>query len=95
MRGLGNGMKLAFLPKTLSGKWSLGLSIAFIILIFMKIQYSLPMPTFTIAASGLAGFAVGIVAIFKSKDRAIMIFIPIIVGLIILLWIAAELVFPH
>jgi hypothetical protein len=86
-------MKL--LPKTLSGKWSLGLSIAFIILIFFKILYSLHVPTFAIAALGLAGFILGIWAVFKNRDRAILNFVPIVVGIVIILWTAAELFFPH
>jgi hypothetical protein len=88
-------MKVVLLPKTLSGKWSLGLSIAFIILIFFKILYSLHVPTFAIAALGLAGFVVGIVAILKNRDRALLIFIPIVAGIIIILWTAAEFIFPH
>ena len=88
-------MRLTFLPKSTLGKWSVGLSIAFIILIWTKIQYSFPMPTFAIAALGLAGFVISIVAIFKNSDRAILTFLPVLVGLVILLWIGAELIFLH
>jgi len=88
-------MRLTFLPKTTLGKWSVGLSIAFIILIWMKIQYAIHLPSFAIAALGLAGLVIGIAAIFKNKDRAVLNLLPIIVGLVILLWIAAELIFPH
>ncbi len=87
-------MKLGFLPKTTPGKWSVGLGIVFIILIWTKIQYSIHMPTFAIAAFGLAGLFTGIAAIFR-KDRSVLNFLPILVGLLILLWIAAELIFPH
>ena len=88
-------MKLSLLPKTTLGKLAVGFSIVFIILIFVKIQNSLPVPTFAIAALGLVGFTIGIVAIFKNKDRAILNFIAIIVGVVIILWTAAELMFPH
>ena len=88
-------MKFTFLPKTTLGKWSVGLSILFIILIWLKIQGSMPLPTFAIAVFGLAGFILSIVAIFKNKDRSILNLLPLLVGLIILLWIAAELIFPH
>jgi len=88
-------MKLTFSPKSTPGKWSAGLGIAFIILIAAKILGSLPLPTFSIAALGLAGFVTGIVAIFKNRDRAILIFLSLIVGLVIMLWIIAEFIFPH
>ena len=88
-------MRLTVLPKTTLGKWALGLSIAFIILIWWKIQGSMPIPVFAIAAIGLAGFTVVIIAIFRNKDKAILNLLPLLVGLVILLWIAAELLFPH
>ena len=88
-------MRFTFLPKTTLGKWALGLSIAFIILIWWKIQGSMPIPTFAIAALGIAGFVISIVAIFKNKDRCILFLLPLLVGLVILLWTAAELIFPH
>lgn len=88
-------MKLTLKPKTLSGKWSVGLSVAFILLIWTKIQYHIHVPTFAIAALGWAGFFISIVAIFKNKDRAILNFLPILVGLVIILWTCGELLFPH
>jgi len=88
-------MKIAFIPKSTQGKWAAGLGIAFIIFIAMKIIGFMPLPTFSIAALGLAGFVTGIVAIFKNRDRAILTFLPVLVGLVIILWIAAELISPH
>jgi len=90
-------MRLNLLPKTTSGKWSVGISIVFIILICMKILniISIPIPTFAIAALGLIGFILSIIAIFKNKDRAILNFLPILVGLLIILWTIAEFIFPH
>ena len=87
--------KIVVLPKTRIGKWAVGLGIAFIVLIAIKIQDSFPMPTFSIAGLGLAGFIMAIIAIFKKKDRAILNFVPIGVGVVILVWFAAELMFPH
>lgn len=88
-------MKLTLLPKTTPGKWSVGLSIAFIILIWAKIQYSIHILSFAIAALGLIGFFIGIIAFFRNKDRSILNLLPILVGLLIILWIAGELIFPH
>lgn len=86
-------MKL--LPVTTSGRWSLGLSLAFIVLIAIKIIAFLPLPTFAIALLGLAGFIVGIVAILIKKDRAILNFVAILVGLVIILWLVGEIIYPH
>ncbi len=88
-------MRLNVIPKTTLGKWSVGLSILFIILIWIKIQFSLRVPTFAIATLGLIGFIISIIAIFKNKDRSILVILPILVGIVIILWTAGELVFPH
>ncbi len=88
-RGIGT------MPRTQLGKWSAGLCIAFVILIQMKLWGLNPMPTFSIAALGLGGFAAGLVAIVKNKDRSALTFLSILVGLLIVLWISAELIYPH
>jgi hypothetical protein len=89
-------VKITLLPRNRTGKWSAGLSVFFIILIGLKIQPAgIPLPTFFIAILGLAGFFAGIAAIIKDKDRAILTFLSILVGLIIIIWFAAELIFPH
>lgn len=88
-------MRFTILPKSILGKVSVGLCILFIILIWLKIQISIHMPTFAIVPFGIAGFLISIVAIFKSKDKAILNFLPILVGFVIILWIGAEIIFPH
>lgn len=88
-------MKMSLLPKTHLGKWSVGLSIAFIILIWLKIQFGIHVMTFAIAALGLGGFLMGIVAIMKNKDRSILNFLSILVGLVIIIWIVGEIIYPH
>ncbi|MDV3426278.1 MAG: hypothetical protein LIR50_03680 [Bacillota bacterium] len=88
-------MKIRLMPRTLSGKWSVVLSILFIILIWLKMEYSIHVMTFAIAAIGLAGFIISIIAIVKNKDRSIISFLPVLVGLIIILWIIGEMIYPH
>ena len=90
-----SNIKITLLPKNKLGKWSVGLSIAFIILIWLKIQFSIHVMTFAIAALGLTGFVTSLVSIFKNKDRAVLTFLPILVGLIIIFWITGEIMFPH
>ena len=88
---------MKILPKTTLGKWAVGLSIAFIVLIGMKIAnyFHFPLPTPAIAILGIIGLIIGLLAVFRNKDRAILYFLPILVGVVILLWIAAEIIFPH
>ena len=88
-------MRFTFLPKTALGKWSVVISIVFIILIWTKIQYSIHVPTFAIAALGLIGLLLSIIAIFKHKERSVLVLLPVLVGLIILIWGIGELIFPH
>jgi len=86
-----------FFPKTTLGKWAVGLSVAFIFLIGMKIAnyFHFPLPTLAIAVLGIMGLIIGLLAVFRNKDRAILNYLPLIVGVIILLWAAAEIIFPH
>ncbi|MCK9358120.1 MAG: hypothetical protein M0R22_13395 [Dehalococcoidia bacterium] len=88
-------MKAAFVPKTKPGRWSLWLGIAFIVLMWAKTQVRFPLPSPAIAVVGLLGFVLALVAVFKSKDRSILGLVPILVGALIVFWIAAELMFPH
>ena len=88
-------MRKIFIPKTALGTWSVVISILFIILIWTKIQFSIHVPSFAIATSGVLGFVVSLVAIFRNKERAILVFLPVLVGLLIIVWGAAELISPH
>lgn len=88
-------MKMTLFPQDSAGKWSTGLSAAFVVLIWLKMQYSIHIMTFAIAALGLAGFAFGITAIIKNKDRSLFTFLSVLVGLVIIFWIAAEIIYPH
>ena len=88
-------MKPAFVPKTTPGKWSVGLGIAFIVLMWAKTQVRFPLPSPAIAVVGLIGFVLALIAVFKWRDRSILGLVPILVGGLIVLWIAAELMFPH
>jgi len=88
---------MKILPKTKLGKWAVWLSVAFIVLIAMKIAnyFHLPLPTPGIAVLGIVGLIIGLLAVFRNKDNAILNFLPILVGVIILFWTVAETVFPH
>ena len=44
---------------------------------------------------GVVGFIMGLVAIIKYKDRALLTLLSIPVGIIIIAWTLAEIAFPH
>ena len=87
-------MKITLVPKSKAGKWAVILSVAFIILMAVKMLFHFILPSMVIAALGLAGFVAGIISVIK-KDRAILVFVSILVGAVIILWIAAEIIYPH
>ena len=88
-------MSRAIAPRTTGGKWAVGLGLAFILLMAGKMQSLVPLPSMAIAALGLAGFVLALVARFRDSDRALLVFVPVVAGAVILLWIAGELLFPH
>jgi len=46
-------------------------------------------------AFGIAAFFCGIIGIIRKKDYSVFVFISTVLGFFILLWVIAEIVFPH
>ena len=88
-------MKTHIWPSSMTGKVAAILCLLFIVLMALKIYSFLPFPTFSIAALGVIGFIAGIVAIIQSKDRSVLTIMSIVVGALIIFWIAAEFISPH
>lgn len=61
----------------------------------LAIHIRLPLPTPIIAVIGVAAFIMGLIPIIKHSDRALLTFLSISVGLIIIFWTIAEIAFPH
>ncbi len=77
-------MKITFLPRSRLGKWGFSLSLAFILLLFAQIQFSLiPLPVFSLLTLGVVGFVLSIIA-FVKRDRAVGTLISIIIGAVII-----------
>lgn len=72
---------------------STGLFLLFIALKLSAIGF--PLPTPIIALFGLLGMALSITSIIKEHDRSLCSMISVFSGLIILLWIIMEFLFPH
>lgn len=98
------------MPKTKLGKYAaicLGLLVAFLLIgnLFVasgqergdafsdNLLVSIPM---TLAGlSGIAAFVFGLFALFKSKDRSVLVILAALVGLVIVFFLAGELFFPE
>jgi hypothetical protein len=103
-------MKVKFKPESAWGKWSIRLIVAFFIFLglfalaiglgarggatyFSNLTLAIP---FTIAwVCAIGSFGVGLASVIKQKERSVFVFLAIGLGLLILLWVLAEVLFPH
>ncbi|KGP77225.1 hypothetical protein JT05_00425 [Desulfosporosinus sp. Tol-M] len=92
-------MKIQLWSKTTAGKWAAILTLIFIIFMALKLInlaiIRLPFPTPFIAVFGVVGFIMGLISIMKNKDRTLLTLLSIPIGLLIIFWVAAEIVVPH
>lgn len=103
-------MRISFVPKTILGKWSVGLIIVFFLL-FALFQFLvasgqrggatffdnllLTIPIFLAGICGVSSFFAGLIGIIKSKERSILVFLATTMGLLVLLFLFGEILFPH
>lgn len=91
-------MKTQIWSKTKIGQGASIFTLLFIALMGLKVLnvgIRLPLPSPVIAILGIIGFIMGIISVLKFKDRAVFVFLSIFVGLLIIFWGAAEIIFPH
>ena len=103
-------MNIHLLPKTTFGKWSVALIIVFIVLIALvqllialgqrggETFFSaliLTVPILIAGISGVFAFVTGLIGIIKSRERSILVYLAVAIGLPVLLWGLAEIMFPH
>lgn len=59
---------------------------------FDDLSISIPM---TLASlSGIAAFVIGLISIIKAKERSLMVYIAAVIGLLLILFLAGELLGP-
>lgn len=46
-------------------------------------------------ASAIAAFITGLIGIIRSKERSILVFVVVMIGFLILIFLLGELIFPH
>ena len=100
-------MKHHFIPKTHLGQWSIWLITVFIVLFIIIVasgqrggatffsNLALSIPMVIAGISALLAFFTGIIGIIKSKERSVLACSSTIVGFFMLLWVSAEILFPH
>ena len=98
-----------FLPSTCLGRWSLWLIIAFFLLRLIQVLVlsgqsggetftdNLPLiiPSFASLACAITSFVTGIIGIIWKKERAVLVFISSLIGLLVLLFIIGDITMPH
>lgn len=88
-------MKIRVWSKTAAGRLAAIFNLLFITLIALKIFIQIHLPTPFIAGLGMAGFLIGMIAIFRNRERSLLTLLTVPVGLLIIFWTAAEIAFPH
>jgi cellulose synthase/poly-beta-1,6-N-acetylglucosamine synthase-like glycosyltransferase len=99
-----------FKPRTVLGRWSVGLIFAFFffLALFLIIAASgarggdtffsnmaLALPMLLAAFCGVAAFITGLIAIIVSKERAISVMVAAVLGCNVLVFGLGEILFPH
>ncbi|MFH1597877.1 MAG: hypothetical protein ABIB97_02285 [Patescibacteria group bacterium] len=98
------------MPKTKLGKWSVSLCGAFIVflaLFYVLVatgqrggdtffsNWALTIPILLAAIGGIGGFVIGLMAIFKQRERSWLVYLAVVIGALVTFFTAAELLFPH
>jgi hypothetical protein len=104
-------MRISIWPKSLLGRWSVGLGAAFIVVFVLSgVLTALggvgvgPAPVGPIAGvalgvafgvSGIVALVTGLISIIKSKERSILVFVAVVAGLFCLIFFLGEFLVPH
>jgi hypothetical protein len=102
-------MNIFLLPRTAPGKWAFWLAIGFIVLFVLLIILTttgqergetffsnlyLAVPGLLAIVSGIAAFLSGIISIIFMKERAFLVFLATAIGLIVIVFMVGDLLFP-
>ena len=96
-------MRISIRPKSLLGRWSVGLAAAFILLLVLSgVLTGLggvgpgpvgPIVGVAFGISGIAALVTGLISMIKSKERSILVYLGM--GLLVLVFLLGEFLFPH
>lgn len=103
-------MKSYFLPRTIPGKSSAILTAVMIgsFAVFWELVASgqqggltffsnmlLAVPMLVAGVSGIAAFAIGLLAMIRFQERSVLVYITTAIGLFVLIFALAEILNPH
>lgn len=103
-------MKMNFVPKTILGKWSVGLIIFFVIFfttlllliasgerggVSFFFNLKLAISGLLAAVCAIFSFFIGMIAIIRQRERSIFVYIASGMGFFIFLFVISEILFPH
>ena len=103
-------MKSYFMPRTKTGEWSAILIVVLMVAYAMFYSFVsagerggvtffsnllLTIPMLIAATSGIAAFTVGLISMLRYRERSILVYITTAIGLFVLAFILAEIMFPH
>ena len=87
--------RFSVLPSTQLGWLGLAATVIFVVLIGLKMNPGIPVPSFAIFGIGFGAIAVNITA-WVRKERSIVLFIVGgLIGFATIVWTIGELAFPH
>jgi hypothetical protein len=46
-------------------------------------------------ASGISAFIIGLIAIIRQKDRALLVYVAALIGALLIIFLLGELIYPH
>ncbi len=98
------------MPKTVLGKWSVWMGVAFVVLLgtLMSLAASgqtggetfsdnllLSIPALGAGIAAIATFVLGALAIWKQRERAWLVYLTTVIGFLVLLFLVGEFTTPH
>ena len=99
------------MPKTHLGKWSVGLIIAFFLLLATGMfvvsvlgqeggetffdNLWIGIPMLGSGASATAAFFTGTISVIKNKERSVFVFASSLIGFLVLVFVLGEILSPH
>ena len=55
----------------------------------------LAIPGILAGAFGVASFVFGLIAIIRQRERSVLVYLTVVIGALVTLFIGAEIIFPH
>ncbi len=96
------------MPSTKLGWWSVGLMTTFVVLFIVNATVFMPstvvvpwrqvvLPIYGIAmmCCGLAAGVVGLVAVTRRRERSLLLWLPLLIGLCVIVFVLGEFLVPH